>query len=61
MGFLIIDALPSAYSDDVGHLIRLKWDTNPIDLGHLIRLKWDTNPIDLGHQPDGTHTRPRVR
>ena len=24
----------SAYSDDVGHLIRLKWDTNPIDLGH---------------------------
>ncbi len=41
---------------EVGHLIRWKWDTNPIDVGHqsdrsgtLIRLIWDTNPIDLGH------------
>ena len=23
-----------AYSDHVEHLIRLIWDTNPIDLGH---------------------------
>jgi hypothetical protein len=23
-----------AYSDHVGHLNRLKWDSNPIDLGH---------------------------
>lgn len=31
-----------AYSDDVGHLIRLKWDTNPVEVGqvsHIIGIR----------------------
>ena len=31
-----------AYSDDVGHQIRLKWDTNPVEVGqvsHIIGIR----------------------